>query len=199
MGATTFWVTETGFTPKEAFKKAVEKARYEHGHGGYTGTIAEKDSFVMIDVPRGKNPEEYARELLNSDEHEVADKWGPAGCILLEQTDVLVDRELPPKKVDVKKHPHKGPRKWKTVYALYGKDISRPGVEVGIGQFDDRAMAVDEAKKFALRHPNKCYEVRIEKIADGHDQVLCEIKAVQETTNEKVKVNKYLFFGWAKC
>ncbi|MDI6814330.1 MAG: hypothetical protein QMD10_12490 [Desulfitobacteriaceae bacterium] len=196
MGATTFWVTETGFTPKEAFKKAVDKARYMYGHGGYTGTIAEKDSFVMINVPQGKNPEKYAQELLNS-EHEVADKWGPAGCILLEQTDIVVDRELPPEKVNIEKHSHKGPRKWKTVYALYSKSNSQPAVL--IGQFDDRTVAIDEAKKFALRHPGRCYEVRIEKVADGHDQVLCEIKAVRKTVKEKVKINRYLFFGWAKC
>jgi len=45
-------------TARAAFDGAVEDAKYEHGHGGYTGTIAEKQSFVMID------PAVYAPEAI---------------------------------------------------------------------------------------------------------------------------------------
>ena len=41
MGACEFGTTSEGATAKEAFKRAVEDAQYEHGHGGYSGTIAE--------------------------------------------------------------------------------------------------------------------------------------------------------------
>lgn len=33
---------------KEAFNSIVEEARYEYGHGGYTGTIAEKSEFKNV-------------------------------------------------------------------------------------------------------------------------------------------------------
>ena len=64
----------------EAFRHVVKEARYYNGHGGYTGTIAEKDSFIMIELPPRKDPYKYVNELMGSD-HKVNDKWGPAGCI----------------------------------------------------------------------------------------------------------------------
>lgn len=45
MGACDFETRSWGKTAQEAFRKAVGDAQYEHGHGGYTGTIAEKDDF----------------------------------------------------------------------------------------------------------------------------------------------------------
>jgi hypothetical protein len=49
-----------GKSVQEAFDKACEQARYEHGHGGYTGSVAEKHSFVLITPPKGVEPERYA-------------------------------------------------------------------------------------------------------------------------------------------
>ena len=49
MGGEQFSVWETGKTAKEAFAGAVSEAQYDHGHAGYTGTIAEKSEFVMIE------------------------------------------------------------------------------------------------------------------------------------------------------
>jgi hypothetical protein len=64
----------------EAFRYVVNEARYYHGHGGYTGTIAEKGDFRMITLPPRKDPYKYADELMDSDS-QVNDKWGPANCI----------------------------------------------------------------------------------------------------------------------
>lgn len=50
MGATTFFTYATGKTAKEAFASAQAEARYDHGHSGYTGTIAEKPSFIEFYV-----------------------------------------------------------------------------------------------------------------------------------------------------
>ena len=55
MGANTFYIVTKGKNAAEAFRKAADDARYEHGHGGYTGTIAEKYEFVMM----SSNPIEY--------------------------------------------------------------------------------------------------------------------------------------------
>jgi len=38
-----------GSDPQNAFGLLVEEAQYENGHGGYTGTIAEKRDFVVIE------------------------------------------------------------------------------------------------------------------------------------------------------
>ena len=81
MGACTFIDRAKGKTAVQAFAAAVQQAKYEHGHGGYSGTIAEKGSFVEIPLPEGKNAHQYAEELLDNDDKRISDKWGPAGCI----------------------------------------------------------------------------------------------------------------------
>jgi hypothetical protein len=49
MGACDFNCYAEGRSPREAFNNAVQQARYDYGHSGYTGTIAEKESFVLIE------------------------------------------------------------------------------------------------------------------------------------------------------
>lgn len=84
MGACDFFTISDGATAKEAFCRAVEEAQYEYGHGGYTGTIAEKTSFKMVSVPAGEDPIEYAEKLMYEDDYAQAmDKWGPACCVKL--------------------------------------------------------------------------------------------------------------------
>jgi hypothetical protein len=89
MGGQTFSQAATGNTPADAFKNAVEQARYDYGHAGYTGTIAEKDSFIMV------SPNPDTLQTMRRDEYygyfhddplwlSVDDKWGPAGCVHLE-------------------------------------------------------------------------------------------------------------------
>jgi hypothetical protein len=57
MGADQFEVTIFMDNPQEAFDIAKDQAYYDHGHSGYTGTIAEKDGFVVIDLPEGMTVE----------------------------------------------------------------------------------------------------------------------------------------------
>lgn len=54
MGAAEFTTTAGGKTIGSAFADAVEQAAWEHGHGGYTGTIAEKHDYVVFDIADGK-------------------------------------------------------------------------------------------------------------------------------------------------
>lgn len=89
MGAESFFHRARGATAKEAFRNAVNQAAYNHGHSGYTGTIAEKSSFVMIAVPSGENPLGYAQELVYDGDPRVDNKWGPAGCIALGKDEFL--------------------------------------------------------------------------------------------------------------
>jgi hypothetical protein len=82
MGACDFQNVGHGETAQKAFDKLVASSRYSSGHE-YSGEIGMKDEFVMISLPEGREPEEYAGSLLDSDDERVADKWGPAGCIAL--------------------------------------------------------------------------------------------------------------------
>lgn len=80
MGGTTFSTRAKGQSAKAAFDAAVRDAQYEHGHRGYTGTIAEKRSFKMIVLPAGVDPETYAEQLIDACDPRIDDKWGDAGC-----------------------------------------------------------------------------------------------------------------------
>lgn len=83
MGAATFIQAASGKTAAEARINATNDAAWEHGHRGYTGTMAEKDSHVMIPLPAGADPYAYAQQLIDEDDPRISDKWGPAGCIHL--------------------------------------------------------------------------------------------------------------------
>ena len=85
MGAEPFIIGAMGDSPKAAFQCAVERALYEHGHGGYTGTIAEKDSFVEVDLPEDVDPVSEADRLIDAEDERISDKWGPAGCFALDE------------------------------------------------------------------------------------------------------------------
>ncbi|MDG5762014.1 hypothetical protein QA600_22110 [Natronococcus sp. A-GB1] len=83
MGAVTFETLAFGKTVEEAFSKAVEDARHTHGHGGYTGTIAEKDTFEVIPERghKGRQKRTVARELIEEGDERIQSKRGPAGAI----------------------------------------------------------------------------------------------------------------------
>jgi len=94
-GGMDFMTVGTGKSAQEAFNNATSDARHEHGHGGYTGTIAEKPGFVLITPPKGVDPKQYAEWVqgyetsvpaeyqaqLERDRQRIEDKWGPAGAV----------------------------------------------------------------------------------------------------------------------
>jgi hypothetical protein len=108
MGAMWFVDVVVARTPEQAFIKAVKDARYWNGHGGYTGTIAEKGEFKFFGqlgsryVDRIETYFDYADEWFHSTDGRKAakpkgvpepirevilkalptydDKWGPAVC-----------------------------------------------------------------------------------------------------------------------
>jgi hypothetical protein len=81
MGAQDFMQKSKGKTAREAFDNAVQQAQYDFGHAGYTGSMAEKSDYVLIPVPDGKDPVEFAHDLIAYDDERISDKWGPAGCV----------------------------------------------------------------------------------------------------------------------
>ena len=48
MGGEIFFTVGIGDNPCQVFDNLVEEARYDYGHSGYTGTIAEKEDFIMV-------------------------------------------------------------------------------------------------------------------------------------------------------
>ena len=109
MGASEFYVVASGKTAQDAFRAARDAARGDsEGEEGYSGTIYEKDYFVMVDDKpeavaarvRAKMPESSDRArrleqladpkkaaravagaLVDLEDQRIDEKTGPAGCI----------------------------------------------------------------------------------------------------------------------
>lgn len=95
MGAEWFTQDADGADVGEAFRTARAEAQYQHGHAGYSGTLAEKDSWIMVrPTPVGSLAEaeglaeRYAHSIagggrLDTLPHfaEVDNKWGPAAAV----------------------------------------------------------------------------------------------------------------------
>jgi hypothetical protein len=81
MGAEEFYTEAGGHSAKAAFAAAQEDARYEYGHGGYTGSIAEKSSFRLVEPNMAETPAECIERHIRAETFD--DKWGPAGCVKL--------------------------------------------------------------------------------------------------------------------
>lgn len=84
MGATDFSTKASGTTARKAFKQARDDAAFQHGHGGYTGTIAEKHDFEMIAALKGETIRETVDRLIEGN-----DKFGPAYCLDMGEGDFL--------------------------------------------------------------------------------------------------------------
>ncbi len=81
MGAKEFRNSQSAATAEEAFRLLVEEAKYNHGHAGYTGTIAEKRSFRMERPRCDETPRECVTRCAKDVDHWSHDKWGPAACV----------------------------------------------------------------------------------------------------------------------
>ena len=84
MGASSFLTISYGNTVEQAFNDAVQEAKYEYGHGGYTGTIAEKRSYFSCSKTIFDSKQkaiDYADQLFDDEDHAINNKWGPAGYV----------------------------------------------------------------------------------------------------------------------
>jgi hypothetical protein len=91
MGATTFVTQVTGKFKDAgaAFNEAHSRATWLNGHGGYTGTIAEKHGFLVVTI-QGNQTEKKIREAISEGlDGRFEDKWGPAGCIEITSATLL--------------------------------------------------------------------------------------------------------------
>lgn len=67
MGACDFTQVAFGKTASEAFDRAHNQATYMHGHGGYSGTLAEKHGFVEFALPPRVSAEKFLGWLYDAD------------------------------------------------------------------------------------------------------------------------------------
>lgn len=77
MGGSEFFTQGEGKTPEAAFNAARDEAAWEHGHGGYTGTIAEKGwfrEFPLPDLPEGVSVLAFAEACMES-AYEATDEF----------------------------------------------------------------------------------------------------------------------------
>jgi hypothetical protein len=82
MGAQTFIKYQQGADVQQAFSAARDDAAWEHGHGGYTGTLAEKDSYTIIPGEFTLDAAyKHSDQLIEDFDDRIVDKWGPAGAI----------------------------------------------------------------------------------------------------------------------
>jgi len=84
MGGCSFETRIEAWDAKSAFDDACERAQHDHGHAGYTGTIAEKHSFTIISPPSLDEASAEFREWYDKRMGEN-DKWGPAFCVVLRE------------------------------------------------------------------------------------------------------------------
>lgn len=90
-GSTDFQSYGHGSNSTYAFRNAQDEAIREHGSGGYTGTVAEKTSFIMAtsEVMTRQKAFEYA-----SANYRDYPKDGPAGCVAVGQEKVVAEKEF---------------------------------------------------------------------------------------------------------
>ena len=106
MGAEYSSAVAKGATMQEAFRAAVSDAQYDHGHAGYSGSLAEKNSATVHKVPRDFDPVQWVQMaermmypdaddraeaaefagdflpvLMRLAAHLKGDKWGPAAAV----------------------------------------------------------------------------------------------------------------------
>jgi len=79
---------KSGGDVNKARELATEEAAWDYGHAGYTGTMAEKDSHVIIGEPMSwEDAQNTAEKLMRDCDPRIDDKWGPAGAIRVVDTD----------------------------------------------------------------------------------------------------------------
>lgn len=80
-----------GADVKEAYRNAMEDARHEYGHRGYTGSMAEKNGYEV----RSREPMTQADAYKFADRDlEKNDKWGPAFAVPVTEEKLLKEEKV---------------------------------------------------------------------------------------------------------
>ena len=79
MGATEFSVDRIGLSVDAAYDEQVAADHYDFGHSGYTGTLAEKDGFILIPRPPRYTAEKVEATFWLADTYYWWLEWGSRG------------------------------------------------------------------------------------------------------------------------
>jgi hypothetical protein len=77
MGCHNFFTSTYGETAEEAYKDAVDQARYDYGHDPYNGTISTTSGFVLIPIKEDESVEEWEGRIM---EDKQVQKWEDCAC-----------------------------------------------------------------------------------------------------------------------
>jgi hypothetical protein len=170
MGAEIFVNTGYGVMPEQAFKDLREAVARDLAYGGYTGTILEKDSFVVIECPPGTDPEKYVQQLINNNDPRINSKWGPAGCIIAKK----------PGQVKVKEQKVNQPQT--TYYVVYAGNMV-------VGKYKSEKEAIQRAREYSFEN------LTATEVCKETGKPVCSVTVEYK----KDDLGKYVFFGWASC
>ena len=79
MGATEFSVDRIGLSVDAAYDEQVAADHYDFGHSGYTGTLAEKDGYLLIPRPPRYTAEKVEATFWLADTYYWWLEWGSRG------------------------------------------------------------------------------------------------------------------------
>lgn len=179
MGATNFQTKERGKSMTDAYRRAVEEARYESGNDSYNGTISTTHG-VVDKTSLFKSSKLSIQEFINK-YTDSCQKWGSAWGVCLEEP----KKNTLKVKSKVNNIVHKGTRKWELVYDV----ILRGDV---VKSFDNKTDAVKYARKWVEDNGGNAY-IDMRKKLVGSNPRVAEI--TYKTSGEKEGV--YMFFGIA--
>lgn len=180
MGAEFFIVEAWGASPELAFDKVRQEYGHKVGYAGDSGTIVEKDSFIIFPLPEGADPEAYAQKIAVEDPR--IDKWGPAGCFILKQAQVN-GIKITKKKVANERYDHL--QRATVVYSIRGCSTG-----TCYGMCHTLEEAEEAAKDYTAKYLEKI-EIRKEVVAPS------DTLFIYEPENEDECFGHYLFFGYA--
>lgn len=128
VGADQFAVYAEGGDVDAAFDTVRDDARHERGAGGYTGSIAEKDGYIIIinTVMDEHAAQQLAEDLIENSDPRIDDKWGPAGAIPVRR---------PTRPVIVDNLPGPAPRLW--------QDLDPPSLRTATQTARERGLIRD--------------------------------------------------------
>ncbi len=180
MGAKFFAVEAWGASPELAFDKIRQEYGHQVGYAGYSGTIVEKDSFIIFPLPEGVDPEKYAEKIVEEDLR--INTCGPAGCFILKEARTKEEIKINKRKVGIERHDNLA--RATVVYSVRGCSGAC------YGMYHTLEEAEDAAKDYTAKYLEKI-EIRKEVVAPS------DTLFIYEPENEDECVGHYLFFGYA--
>jgi hypothetical protein len=192
MGAGTFSQYADGADPDTAFDAAREAAEHEHGRG-YTGTLAEKDGYVIITATPTdlEEAETLAADLIDCNDPRIDDKWGPAGAIAVRQpTRTVTVDGLEGTTTNTWELDERALAQITQVARQRGLTSAEETVEAG------RLVTYRQASR-PRTWPGQVRPTDVQAVSYRHGTALLTVRKDPAALAAQVRPDGWLFFGWA--